>query len=565
MRLDLLAPFWLPGAVLLLAVLARRLRPPALGARWTAWGEGWVLPAACALVSALTLAWLFGGLDPVAYVHDEASYLLEAESLARGRFAAPSPPLPEFFEQFHVFTTPVLASRYPPGWPLALVFGTWLGAPVLVPLALTGATAALLVVLVRRLAGPLTALLAWALWLPTPMETYYRPLFVSEHLTGMLWLFGWWALWRWRDDRRTTWLALVATATAWQGITRPVTAIAYALPLAVVILLDVRRGRRWRQLALALLPGIALCLLVPVQDLVVTGNWRSVPMRHYSEVHAPWDLPGFGVDTTPPQVPLTPDQLQYRDAFRHWHATHTVERLPAILQRRVLHIFRWGAGPLGAAGFALLVLLGLVAGKPPLRFAAATAACLVLLYLTFAHPVHWVVYYLETHPVLAAAAAIGIRALVVAVFRREGAEVEGALGEARIGLVLGATALLALALLPAALAEGRDHRREYAYPNEAVRTMTRALPAPAILFIRYAPDHALDRGLVENHDDLERTPVWRVHDLGTRNAELIRRAPTRAPYLYDEASGRVVALASDGVTPRPGPPAYLIPPAPRTD
>src|SRR5437899_963793 len=52
--------------------------------------------------------------EPVPRVHDEFSYVLMSNTLASGHVSNPSPPLPEFFDTFHVLVRPVYASKYFP-------------------------------------------------------------------------------------------------------------------------------------------------------------------------------------------------------------------------------------------------------------------------------------------------------------------------------------------------------------------------------------------------------------------------------------------------------------------
>src|SRR5215217_7952109 len=61
---------------------------------------------------AFALVWaLWGSLAHPAFSNDESAYLLQARIFASGRLVGAARPLPEFFQQYHVFVTPVLAAH----------------------------------------------------------------------------------------------------------------------------------------------------------------------------------------------------------------------------------------------------------------------------------------------------------------------------------------------------------------------------------------------------------------------------------------------------------------------
>jgi hypothetical protein len=527
------------------------------GARWAATrrirGAPWLASRWAPLVfgglSAAALWWTWGSLRPVEVIHDETAYLFQAQLLATGRLVGPARPLPDFFEQFQLFSSPVTAAKYPPGFALALVPGIWLGLPGLMPVLLTGLSGGLLFALARRVATPAVALLAWAAWFVAPGSIPFRHLIMSETLTTTLWLAGWWSLWKWNETRRRSWLVAAAGLTAWCMIARPLTGLAYAVPIGLAALVVTARLRDWRSLSAA--AGVALLVvsLLPIQNRLTTGNWRRSAWSEYAAQYAPTDQIGFGYDSTPPRRSLPPDFQVYAWYYGEFHRDFVPAHLPRYFLERTGQVLHDSWGRWVPAG-AILAGLGLAVGGVPVLFAAATSLLLLLVHLVFSHPAEWSIYYQETLPVLSLLAALGTGRVATLIPWRNRSDCPRGIGPEASPAVLMVAGVVLLSA-PLHLAEARRNYDILSTYHREFRQKLAAIPEPAIVFVRYSPRHRFHQSLVINPPDLGAARVWVVYDRGTDNGRLTAIAPGRTAYLYREQDERLVLLASADSLPPP--------------
>jgi hypothetical protein len=524
-----------------MVVRASRFADAVLASRW--------LPPVCGLISVLIMAWMWSGSHFIPNIADESAYVLQAEIFAKRAWSLPARPLPEFFEQMHVFVTPFVASKYFPGQSLLLVPGFLVGFRPLVPLLLIFGSGLLIVALTRRITNGWIALLVWAIWILTRANLHYLPSYLSETTTVFLWLFGWWALYDWyiRPRRRT--LILLSACIAWAVITRPLTGLVFAVPaITVAVWLAWRRGLL-AEIGYALLVGGAVLCIAPVWSKFITGKWSQTPQSLYTKTYLPWDVIGFGLDSTPPLRALPPSQTREIETFMAVHRNHTVGRLPDIAKMRLVAL-RDDVFPTWRAGLAWFSILGLLSITPVIAVGAITTLLLFVAYLSYAHPSDWTVYYLEALPVVALITVLGF-VLAMNWIKRNmelgEASTEEAVGpqgeRAGAGSLVGIVLAIALLLgsLPVVRLQRYLHDR-----GAAVRLglwdVRARLPTPRnLLFVRDERKSA--RTMVTNDaDDPAHARTWLVNDLGSENVRLQELVPDRAAYLIDVKAKTLILL-----------------------
>jgi len=521
---------------------------PILGSRW--------MPVACGLISALVMGWIWKGSHFIPNIADESAYVLQAEIFGKGAWTLPGRALPEFFEQMHVFVTPFVAAKYFPGQSLLLVPGVVAGFAALVPLLLIFGSGALVFALSRRLTNGWVALLVWAVWTTTRANLRFLPSFLSETTTTFLWLLGWWCLYSWHLRPRRTTLALLGFCVAWGLITRPLTGLVFALPVIAVTVWSARRRGLMREIGYAVLVGAVVLAIVPVWSRFTTGRWTETPQSLYTRTYIPWDVIGFGLDTTAPLRTLPANQASEIDRFKELHRNHTVSSISSDAVAR-LGGLRADFFTSWRAGLMVFFVLGLFSLTPVLAIGAITALMLFVAYLLYAHPAFWTVYYLEALPVGAMITVLGfVRATQwlaknidtgppsfdpkpVTGMRAAGAPVSVA---------------LAIALLIASLStmrSERDLRNRSAAPRLWLWDIMSRLPTGHnLLFVRDDQRNG-PRTLVTNEVDPSRVRTLLAHDLGDEDIRLGLAKADRSAYVIDAGRRTLIALPPVGESVKP--------------
>ena len=376
------------------------------------------------------------------------------------------------------------------------------------------------------------------------MTLYYGASYFSEATTTACWLAGWYALLEWRATRKLHWLLAIAFFTGWDAITRPLTGLAYAIPVGIVVVRDVIVHRRWRDLALSVAMGAAVIAILPVWSMCTTGNWRETPLALYTRMYMPYDVPGFGLVTTQPTHRITPDLFQLNQVYSALHVHHFPSSLLTTIgaRARYLSVSVWGvtSGVLG-----LFALLGLFTLSSATAFAVGSGVLLLVTYLVYATPPQWTLYYYESVPALAYLTAAGLACAASMIGRSRGAANAPTFHwrSPRWTRALAGGALVLA--LPGTVALAHIHRQHQRDRRDLLKfaTLLESMhDQHAVVFVRYAQAHDPHTTYVRNVANPARERIWVVYDRGdAENMRLLTLAPERKGYLFDEASGRTYA------------------------
>ncbi|MDQ3439209.1 MAG: hypothetical protein M3478_02525, partial [Planctomycetota bacterium] len=289
----------------------------------------------------LTVSTIWNERDLFPKSHDEHSYAIQTQMIARGRLWMPQHELADFFESFQMLARPVYASIYFPGSALMYAPGVWLSLPPWVmPVIISGLAAGLAYMLATRLIDGLTGLLVVLLLLACQWFRLNATLVMSQSpmmLLGLGMLLAWL---RWRETKEAKWAALIGACAGWAAIVRPVDALAFALPVGVAMLWDLRGlpTRRIRTVVAAVVvAAIPFLSLQLVLNKGTTGRWFQAPHTLYLQRDQPQTTYGFHTPDLQarPQSTLAQKQAYYAKFMVPDVQRHQLSDLGSIVVERL--------------------------------------------------------------------------------------------------------------------------------------------------------------------------------------------------------------------------------------
>lgn len=537
---------------------------------------------------------VFGDLPPA--LHDEFSYLFQAETFLAGQWSFFSEPsVPRVFDQMHVFNEGRFASRYFPGtglWlaPFVAVGNPWLGHQLA-----TALICMLIFAIGRELSCNGIGLVAGLLAAMSPGLVLFGTLLLAHQptLLGLcLFIYTFLKMTRVLDEsisgegeqptpdsekiggsnwialKKTDWICVSGYSLMFAMLCRPMTAAGVALPFGIWILVWLIRNRlRARRTAVSVLTGYGIPLLlgfgiIVVHNKLITGQAFKTPYQLYTELLTPRHMYGF--NNVKRAEPFLANSDRVLHNYDRWAVNLDAELAVKNVGMRFLASWQWtlGLSALIVAGCVMLAS-GLSrrnkATELPARWWLIPSA---ILTLHLVHVPYWYDGILHWHYVfesgvlwcLVAAAATWILMRAFTSIQRPG-----------MSLWWGAVLLVSVMINNAAVSpfwhmsrvEAGTHEFAYGRMKQAgFRALVKrhVTERPAVVLIRHDPaDRHND--YVSNHPALNtpvllgRLPVSGAAGTTRLSGSEIRTIrdtaaafPTRMIYVVDMVSGLVTRM-----------------------
>lgn len=229
-----------------------------------------VLCCMCILVTASLVSIFF--YDSVPRVSDEIAQLFQAKIFLSGHLTAPSPQLPEFFTYTddNVIVAPKWYCQYPPGFPVLLTAGLWLGSPGIVNPLLAAFSVFLVYFLCRELFDKNTALIASLLFTLSP-KVIFTSGSLMNHTAAMFFLLLAVTSMLFALKKQKILLSLCSGLSLGACLNiRPLDAMVLFMPIGMYCAVRCFRNR-----ALLKIPGVWLCGFSLMAGLLLYYNYQT--------------------------------------------------------------------------------------------------------------------------------------------------------------------------------------------------------------------------------------------------------------------------------------------------
>lgn len=233
------------------------------------------------------------------HIPDEVVYLYHARYLAEGKLTLPLPPVQQAFD---VDLMNYEATRWfcpvPPGWPLALAIGAFVGLPWLVNPVLGGLNMLLAYSLIQGLYDRRTARIALLLLATSPWQVFLAMSFMTHTLTLTFGLLGAVGIMLARRTGKAGWGLIAGLATGGVGLVRPLEGFTWAVLLGLWIIGLGGRRLKFASIAAFVFGGLVVGAATLYYNQMLTGHPTEFPIMAYTDkyYHKNSNALGFGPD-----------------------------------------------------------------------------------------------------------------------------------------------------------------------------------------------------------------------------------------------------------------------------
>lgn len=233
-------------------------------------------------------------LDGIPHVQDSVAYDFQAQTLVRGEFYAPAPPVPQAFQ----FASLIMRNgkwfgHYPWGHPLLLAVGHLVHRPWIVPPLVGASVLALIYLIARELFSRGVAVMSALLALSSPFFQVNAPNFMSHSSASFYLALGIFFLIKAARGGRGWCGFLSGLALGLLFNTRPLNAVpAIALSFALLLYFACKGKARWGTLAGFCMGGLLMLALCLYANYAIMGDplkspysMATKPISFFNEQH----------------------------------------------------------------------------------------------------------------------------------------------------------------------------------------------------------------------------------------------------------------------------------------